>query len=209
MISVYILAILGIVFILQGMYEPLTQLFYLDPSRALSEPWLFFTSMFLHGGIKHLFFNGYALFLFGTILESRISKREFLIVYLGAGLIGGLVYYLTYVLGIIESVPALGASAAIYGVLGAVAMLLPNLRIFLWFFPMRMREAVVFWVIIEFLGTFDTNSGIASAGHLGGLIFGLFYAYFFLKQRGIKEKPMVQASYQLKAEDKIFSYLSH
>lgn len=185
-LSTYFLLIIGILFVLQLTTDVVTELFIFSPVLALSEPWRFVTSMFLHGSVTHLFFNGYALFLFGSILERKVSKKEYLIIFFGAGLLGGFLYYATYLLGIIPPIPALGASGAIYGILGAVAVLLPNLRIFFWFFPMRMREAAMLWFIIEFLGTFDISSGIASAAHLGGLLFGVVYAWY-LKNKTFDE----------------------
>ncbi|MCX8205806.1 MAG: rhomboid family intramembrane serine protease, partial [Candidatus Micrarchaeota archaeon] len=84
--------------------------------------------------------------------------------------------------GIAPPVPALGASGAIYAILGALAIVAPDMVVFLMFIPLRMRQAAVLWVIIEFFGTFNTMSGIASAAHLGGLVLGLAYAYFALRR---------------------------
>ena len=190
MLSLYLLAVMVISFILQQVIPGYTEALYFDPSKALSEPWLFVTSIFLHGGLMHLFFNGYALFLFGSILERKVSRKDFMIIFFAGGIIGSLVYYLTIVTGIAPDIPALGASGAIFAILGAVAVLLPNLRIFFFFFPMRMREAAILWFIIEFLGTLNTSSGIASAAHLGGLVFGVLYAYHLLrKQEEILHPP--------------------
>lgn len=177
MISALILLALIAIFIVQLSSDAFTLMFIFDPTVAAAEPWRFITSVFLHGGLMHIFFNGYALFIFGSILERRIDLKDYLIIFFGAGLVGSLLYYLTYLLGIIPPVPALGASGAIYGILGAVAVLVPNLTIFFWFVPMPIRYAAILWVAIEFLGTFDVSSGIASAAHLGGLLFGLAYAW--------------------------------
>lgn len=187
-LSTTLLMVIGGLFILQlltgGIYGPVTELMIFVPSFALLEPWRIITSMFIHYDLMHLFFNAYALFLFGSILERKVSKKEYLILYFGAGLIGGLAYYVTYLLGIIPDIPALGASGAIFGILGAVAVLLPNLRIFVWFIPMSMRQAAIFWFVLELFGSFNTASGIASAAHLGGLIFGLAFAW------SIRNRPM-------------------
>jgi hypothetical protein len=176
-VSLIILIVLIAVFLVQLSSDAFTDLFIFDPLTATSEPWRFLTSMFLHGDITHIFFNGYALFIFGSVLERRIGLKDYLIIYFGAGFLGGLLYYITYLLGIIPPIPALGASGAIYGILGAVAILVPNLTVFMWFVPMPIRYAAIAWFAIEFLGTFDVSSGIASAAHLGGLIFGLAYAW--------------------------------
>jgi membrane associated rhomboid family serine protease len=187
-ISTYLLAVIGISFILQLISPAFENLLIFDPYVAISQPWRFITSLFLHGSFMHLFFNAYALFMFGSILETRISRNDYLVIFFGAGLIGSIIYYLTTlgpwpplcegIGGSIVLCSALGASGAIYGILGAVAILLPNLRIFFMFFPVRMREAAILWLILEFVGTFDQSSGIGSAAHLGGLLFGLGYAWY-------------------------------
>ncbi|MBI5133264.1 MAG: rhomboid family intramembrane serine protease, partial [Thaumarchaeota archaeon] len=144
MFSLYLLALIVISFLGQYLIPGYTNALIFSPGLALSEPWRFLTSIFLHGGVMHLFFNGYALFMFGNILESKVTKKDFLTIFFVGGLVGSFLYYLTIVLGIIPPIPALGASGAIYAVMGAVAALLPDLRIYMWFFPMRMREAVIF-----------------------------------------------------------------
>jgi len=159
-----------------------TEMFYFDPSLALSEPWRFFTSIFLHGSFSHLFFNMFAFFLFGSILERNIGRIEFIKIFIAGGVIGSILYYLTILTGVAPPIPALGASGGIYAILGALVILTPNLTIFLFFIPMKMKNAVFVWIIIEFLGVFNTMSGIASAAHLGGLFFGLGYAYLLKKK---------------------------
>jgi len=187
-LTLYLLAIIGIVFIFQlvtaGQPFDITELFVFHPLLAFSEPWRFVTSMFLHSPekIRHILFNAYALFLFGSVLERQVSKKDYLIIFFGAGLVGGFLYYLTYVFGIIPPIPALGASGAIFGIIGAVAMLLPEMRIFLWFIPMKMKHAAVLWFLLEFFGSFDISSGTANAAHLGGLIFGLGCAWYLKNQ---------------------------
>ncbi|MGB9719343.1 MAG: rhomboid family intramembrane serine protease [Candidatus Anstonellales archaeon] len=174
--SLLLLAMMLFIFILQIVFPPITQIFYFDPSKVVSEPWLFITSMFLHGDFMHIFFNGWALLLFGPILERRIGRNEFLKIFFASGIIGSLLYWLTILIGIIPPIPALGASGAIFGVMGALAVFEPDMRIYIWYIPMRMREAVVLWFVLEFIGTFNISSGVASAAHLGGLAFGYFYA---------------------------------
>ncbi len=178
----YLIFFMFVVFFLQIMFPFFTDMFYFDPSLALNEPWRFLTSMFLHGNFSHLFFNMFALFLFGMILEKNVGKIEFLKIFLTGGIIGSVIYFLTILLGIASPTPALGASGGVYAILGALAILTPNLRIFLLFIPMRMRQAAIVWVIIEFLGVFNDSSGIASAAHLGGLLFGILYAMNFKKK---------------------------
>ncbi len=183
-VSLYLLAAIALVFIIQLAVPGFTESYVFDPSLAIAQPWRFVTCMFLHADPTHILFNGLALFMFGTILDRQVSSRQFLFIYFGAGIFGGLLYYATYLLGIIPPIPALGASGAIYGILGTVAILLPDLRIFFYFIPMKIRYAVIVWIIIEFLGTFDISSGIASAAHLGGLLFGIACGYYLKTRRG-------------------------
>lgn len=203
-LSTYLLAAIGLFFVLQLTIPGFTDALIFDPLLAFSEPWRFLSSMFLHGSFMHIFFNAYALFMFGSVLETQVEKRDYLIIYFGAGLLGGIIYYLTTLgpwpplcmdNGIVVLCSALGASGAIYGILGAVAMLLPDMRIFFWFFPMKMRHAAILWVALEFFGTFNIASGIASAAHLGGLAFGLAYAWYLKRRHGGAE-PAWEMSYQ-------------
>lgn len=172
MYSIVLLAFMILVFLLQAFIPGFTQLFWFDPTAIASHPWGFLTSIFLHGGLLHLFFNGFALYMFGPILERKIGSNKFLALFLAAGVIGSIFYYAFVALHVTPALPALGASGAIYGILGALAVLTPDLLVLVFFIPMSMRNAAVVWVLLEFLGTFDTTSGIASAAHLGGLFFG-------------------------------------
>lgn len=178
----YLIFFMFAMFFLQIIFPYFTEMFYFDPALALVEPWRFVTSIFLHGDHIHLLFNMFALFLFGTILARNVGRNEFLKIFLAGGVIGSLIYYLTILIGIAPPVPALGASGGIYAILGALAILTPNLTIFLFFIPMKMKNAVIVWIILEFLGVFNTASGVASAAHLGGLIFGILYAMSFKKK---------------------------
>ena len=96
------------VFIFQVAVPGFTELLYF--SEPLAQPWVFITSCFLHGDIMHLFFNSFALLMFGPYLEREIGARNFVILFFLAGIAGNITYFLTIVMGIIPPVPALGAS---------------------------------------------------------------------------------------------------
>jgi len=181
MYSYYLLGLLMLFFILQLAIPGFTDAFLLKPDLLLSEPWRALTSVFLHDptSLLHIFFNGFSLLMFGPYLEQIIGSRRFLYLFLAAGIAGSLLYWLTYATGIMGPlpIPALGASGAIFGILGALAILRPNLMIYVWFFPMQMYQAAIVWVILELFGVFNP-SGIASAAHLGGLFLGLAYGYY-------------------------------
>ena len=183
----YLIAVMVVVFVLQFIIPGFTEAFYFHPALALVQPWRFLTAIFLHGGLMHLFFNAYALYLFGKLVESKIGSREFIKIFFISGIAGNLLYYATYVFGLTVS-PALGASGAIYGIMGVAALLFPDMRIMMFpiFIPISMRTAVIAWIVLSFLGIFDVSSGIASAAHLGGLIVGLIYGKK-LKDEIVKE----------------------
>lgn len=179
----YVEMLLGIIllcFVLQLISPEFTELFVFNPYLAISQPWRFITSIFLHGGLMHLFFNGYALFMFGKIVERKIGSSDFLKIFFLAGLAGSILYYITFLLGLTNA-SALGASGAIFGVLGIAAMLFPGMKLFVFPFPIpiSMRTAVIVWIVLEFIGMFNPGSGIASAAHLGGLFIGLVYGAMF------------------------------
>lgn len=137
--------------------------------------WQFFTSMFLHGSFMHLLFNMMGLFFFGPELEWLWGKKTFLKFYLAVGVLSALFQYL---LNIHSPIPSIGASGAIYGVLGAYAAHYPDRRIIVLIFPMKMKYFVLLFLIIPaFLGTIgvEGDPGIAHAVHIAGVLLGIAY----------------------------------
>lgn len=171
------LVILNIVFfVLQIIIKGFTQTFVLISSDVLTRPWILITSMFLHGSIAHLLFNMYVLFIFGPLLEQRIGQKRFLLVYFTAGIVAAFVSTFFY-----QS--ALGASAAIMGMLGVIIILLPNLRVLLMFiFPMPLWIAAIIFALIDIFGIFYP-AGIANIAHLVGLGIGLLLGLYLKKQK--------------------------
>ncbi len=167
-------AICVFVFILQIMFPFIEENFVLYSSRVMEEPWMLITSMFLHGGFSHLFFNMFALGLFGFILEGIIGSKKFITIYIVSGTIAGIGAAIFYP-------AALGASGAIYGILGTLAVLRPRMRVWVWMVPMPMYIAAIFWALMDLAGMF-APSGTANAAHLFGLGAGVI-AGFYLKGR--------------------------
>ena len=152
----------------------------LKPDQFFSAPWTIVTSMFLHADLMHLFFNMFALWMFGMVLEYKVGSRNFAVLYFSSGLLGSLAYLAT---SWGSAVPGLGASGAIYGILGAVAILEPHLTVFMMgFLPMPMWIAAIFWAGLELLGTLDNASLVGHWAHLGGMVAGIAMAYY-LKRR--------------------------
>lgn len=138
-------------------------------------PWQLITYGFLHGGLAHLFFNMFALYMFGLPIEQAWGTRRFLIFYfvcmIGAGLV-----QLTVAAIAGEVYPTIGASGAVFGLLLAYGMMYPNSTIMLLFPPIPMKAkyfVVGYGALTLFFGVTGTMPGIAHYAHLGGMLFGL------------------------------------
>ena len=151
------------------------------PAFALYEPWTFITSIFLHADFFHLFFNLFALFFFGIYLERIIGNSSFATLFIVSGIVGNLGYLLT---ASNPFIPAIGASGAIYGIIGTLAVIAPSLLVYIYgFIPIPMALAAVIWALIDIAGLF-MPTGVAHGAHLGGMVIGLLYgAYLRVKVR--------------------------
>ena len=179
-----LIAICVVIFILQNVFENLTDEFSLDSVGILSRPWTIVTYIFLHGSFEHLFYNMFALGLFGLVLENVIGSKKFLLVFFISGVIAGIGSILFYSASI-------GASGAIYGIMGALAVLRPKMTVYIGLVPLPMALAVIFWAAGDLLGLFIPTDLTAHAAHLFGLIFGLIYGIYLRRDYGevpIKKK---------------------
>ncbi|MBE8540104.1 rhomboid family intramembrane serine protease [Geoglobus acetivorans] len=171
-----ILAIITVLFALTLIFRPLFNLLALYPYDVYLRPWQLITSIFLHGSFEHYFVNALVLFFFGTELERRVGGKKYLEIFLLSGIFGNVMYVLfSYASGTFT--PAVGASGAIYGVMGALAIMAPEIRVLLFFFiPMNIRMAVLLFALYNLLMTpFSLFTGVAYIAHLGGLVVGLYY----------------------------------
>jgi len=154
----------------------------------------FITSIFMHGSWLHVIMNMWLLWIFGDNIEDRMGSIRFLVFYLVCGVIAGLAHLYTNP----DSVtPALGASGAIAGVMGAYYFLFPFARIVIWvlFLPLFVEvPAIAFlglWVLVQLYrvttGVHAPSEGandVAWFGHLGGFVAGMaLYRLFLLKAR--------------------------
>ena len=150
------------------------------------EVWQPVTYMFLHGGFSHIFFNMFALWMFGRGLEEEMGSRRFLIYYFVCGLGAALVQLGMAEVDIMNMntqyevwnymlTPTVGASGAVFGLLLAFGMLHPNATIMLLIppIPMKAKWFVVIYGVIELLLIiFQAQDGIAHFAHLGGMFWG-------------------------------------
>ncbi|OYT42613.1 MAG: rhomboid family intramembrane serine protease [Candidatus Aenigmarchaeota archaeon ex4484_224] len=173
-----LLILMIIVFTLELIFPNIEDNFSLIPALSIFEPWRFITSIFLHADFFHIFWNGFALLMFGNFLEARISKKDYILLFFVSGIFGNILFYL---FNPNSSVHALGASGAIFGILGCLGILYPNLTVYFGLAPMPMIFAVIIWGVISFFGIF-IPSYIAHEAHLGGLIIGIIYGIYLRKK---------------------------
>lgn len=176
---IYVLVAVNLVFYLATLINPkLIDILGFAPSLLAGRPWTIVTNMFVHAGFAHIFGNMIVLFFFGRVVYKLMGGWRFLVVYFCGGLAGNLFYYW---LGD-PTIVAVGASAAVYALAGALVVLVPNMRVTLWFIiPMPL------WVfVLIFLGilSFPPFSGydIAWQAHLGGIVVGLVAGFIFKRQ---------------------------
>ncbi len=143
----------------------------------MGQIWRFFTYMFLHGDFFHLFFNMLGLWLFGSRIEAIWGSRTFAWYYIVSGLGGSVLYGLMSLLGAQADHAMVGASGAVYGILLAFGLAFPDAVIFVLFFPMKARFAVIIFGAMALLGFGGAN--IAHMAHLGGMITGFLFLWIF------------------------------
>jgi hypothetical protein len=142
--------------------------------------WTIITSMFMHGGVAHLFVNMFSLMFLGAFVERLIGSKRFLGIYLISGIIASLFYVLfAYAFGGMD-VSAVGASGAIFGIAGMLVILTPKMPVYIMFIPvaMPMWFGVILMLALMWLLTITINLPIGNAAHLGGLITGMIYALY-------------------------------
>jgi membrane associated rhomboid family serine protease len=176
------------VYLLQQVANPLIEgLFALWPLGSPAfRPWQLITYAFLHGSLAHIFFNMFALFMFGRALEAYWGGRRFVLFYLVCVVTAALTQLAAQRgAGVNEQV--IGASGGIFGVLLAFAWYFPRQRIILLFPPIPMPAwlFVTLYGLLElFFGVTGTEAGVAHFAHLGGMAGGaLCILYWRLRHR--------------------------
>lgn len=170
------------------------RLFVLDAAFYL-EPWTILTSVFAHGSLQHLLVNGIVLFFFGPTLERLIGSKRFTLLFLGTGIAAGLTHVLVfgYALPAADILPAstrgvLGASGAIFGLLGTLTVLAPNITVYVMFIlPLPLWLVTIGYAIYDLADLFTPGGNVANLAHLAGLAIGLYYGWR-LKDQGFRAR---------------------
>jgi len=159
----------------------------------IDDYWPFLTSMFLHGGWLHVIGNMWTLWIFGDNVEDRMGPVRFVIFYLLCGFAAGFVHLLT---NPESTLPTVGASGAIAGVMGAYFLLFPSSRVVVFlpvlFYPLFFELPAVtylgFWALSQFFaGTLSLAAGgdvggVAFWAHVGGFVAGIVLQFLFIRR---------------------------
>ena len=212
-ISVYsnsvvkIIALNVIIYLVQSLFftgeafSKFIHYFGLIPDSVIKEGyvWQFFSYMFLHKGYLHIFFNMYALLIFGIPIEQFWGSGRFLRYYLFTGIGAGLTIFVFngFIDSSLSTMPTIGASGAVFGVLLAFGVLFPDAEILLFFvLPMKAKYLVVLYGLLTLSALLSSETGgdVSHIGHLGGLLFGILYFLYY----GKFGKPLREKTFKTK-----------
>ena len=149
----------------------------LNTAQLSQQPWTIITSVLVHGGFAHIIFNMISLYFLGSFFLQAAGERSFLAVFFLGGLAGNILFVLLAPFSI-----GIGASGAIFAVGGALAIMVPSVRVFIIPIPVPMPlwVAIIIFFFLSFL-----FSGIAWQAHLGGLLLGLVAGLILRRSRRI------------------------
>lgn len=169
------------------------------PKSALFQPWQYISYLFMHGSFSHLFFNMFALWMFGYSLENVWGSKKFLFYYLVTGIGAGISQNVVLALEIhnyvaqgyspdsiahfMNNAVTIGASGAVFGILLAFGMMFPNNLIYIYFLiPIKAKWFVIIYGLIELFAGVRGGSDVAHFAHLGGMLFGLILILIWKKK---------------------------
>jgi membrane associated rhomboid family serine protease len=183
LILINVAIFLGMMLLPRQVQGALVGMFGLTPELVIpgGRVWQLGTYMFLHSlqGIGHVFFNMFALWVFGTSLEQWWGTRQFLKYYFITGIGAGLLQMAAAFIagGMDPRIPIIGASGAVWGLMAAFAVTFPDRRIYLWFLvPIKARTFVIVFGILELaLALQSPHGGVARWAHIGGALVGFVY----------------------------------
>ncbi len=154
-------------------------------------PWQLVTYAFMHGGLTHILFNMFALFMFGGTIERTFGPRNFIIYYFVCAIVAALAQLIVVQWFTHGFYPTLGASGAVFGLLLAFGMMYPHEKMMLIFLPIPIPAwlFVIGYATVELvLGVTGTQAGVAHFAHLGGMVGGIVLIQYWRGKLPIKPK---------------------
>ena len=190
-VTILLLIAIGIGYVLQlVMGDALTQAgANYGPAIRAGEYWRLVTSMFLHGSVLHIAFNAYALYQIGAMFELLLGSSRLLMVYFATGIAGSLTsaYF--------SSSPSVGASGAIFGLMGGLIAFLLRRRAALTPQGKSILMQLVGWAAINVVFGFSTP-GIDNSAHLGGCAAGLLLGFVLPEPKKELPAPAYEEGYE-------------
>ncbi len=162
-------------------------------SNPAGEAWTIFSSMFVHGSFSHLLGNMWFVWVFGPAVEGRLGFRRFMVLYLISGVAAALMqgFFLPE-----STIPMVGASGAVSGILGAYLVLFPRARIltiipplFFFFFWLPAPLYLGYWALLQFVYALFELPGVAWWAHIGGFVIGLVLIIIMRPRRIYRADP--------------------
>ena len=153
--------------------------------------WTFVTSMFMHGGLFHIFANMFSLMFIGSLVEKILGAKRYLYFYLASGLFAGVFFVLSSLIFKSDfNLFAVGASGALFGLVGLLVLLTPNLPVYVMFIPIgiKMKYAAPGILVVLWFISIAGDVPIGNTAHLGGLVCGLAYGMYLKSKYKNKTK---------------------
>jgi len=178
--------------ILIGLNVPLDYV-AIKPSNILQGKylWTFVTSMFMHGSFFHIFANMFSLFFIGSLIEKILGVKRYFYFYMLSGLLAGVFFVFSSLIFTADfNTFAVGASGALFGLVGLLVLLTPNLPVFIMFIPIpiKMKYAGPGILIVLWLISIAGDVPIGNTAHLGGLVVGVAYGLYLKNKYKRKTK---------------------
>ena len=155
----------------------------IKPSNILQGKflWTILTSMFMHGGFFHIFANMLSLLFVGSFVERILGRKRYFFFYIFAGIFASLFFVLMSLIFVNElNTYAVGASGAIFGLIGLLMVLTPDQPVFIMFIPIpiKMKYAAPGMLLVLWLISIAGDLPIGNTAHLGGFLAGIVYGIY-------------------------------
>lgn len=155
--------------------------------------WTFLTSMFMHGGLFHIFANMFSLVFIGSFIERILGRKRYFWFYMVSGLFAG-VLYIFFEFLFPSGLGAVGASGALFGIAGLMMILTPNIPLYVMFIPIpiKAKYAIPGLLVVLWFISVAGSIPIGNTAHLGGLVAGVVYGIYLRKKYKKKTRYISQ-----------------